>query len=203
MPSKYQDAESRRTVKKGFPKEFKFTNPEELKSYFSGDRITCLRCGKEYKSIGLHLRTIHNMTVEEYQEMYGIPWTYGLTCKATKEKKRDITKKRIADGTMPWVGNQDMDKMRENLKTQRARQPVRETLVQRNLEKLNKDCTLENKARLAKMTRRGTPEFKEVMRNRPQTGNEIFTGWWKGKKQSPEHIAKRIANGLKTRESKK
>ena len=182
----------------------KFTDPVKLKEYFSGDRITCLLCGKTYKSLGHHVSKTHNMHVDDYKEMYGIPWTYGLTCEKTKENYGVAPKRRMADGEMPWVGdkNRDMTKVRKNLKTQRKRQPIRKTLVEANLKKMNEGCTGEYTRKKALMTKRGSTEYHEKMKNRPQCKFFFKANWCKGKKQSPEHIAKRIANGIKTRSKK-
>ena len=90
--------QQRRGILPGFPKEFKFKDLDGLKGYFSGSKIQCLRCGKMYRKLGLHLKAIHNMEVDEYKEIYGIPWTKGLSCAETSELHAKEARQRIADG---------------------------------------------------------------------------------------------------------
>ena len=52
--------------------------------------------------------------------------------------------------------------------------------------------TGKTKDKLEKQSKKNTPEYHEKMRNRPQVANPKFIGWWKGKKQSKEHIEKRM-----------
>ena len=68
----------RRKVLKGFPWEGTFETKEEVYDYFSGDRIQCLLCGKWFQRLPSHLKAIHEMTSDEYKEMYGLPWKHGL-----------------------------------------------------------------------------------------------------------------------------
>ena len=66
-------------------------------------------------------------------------------------------------------------------------------LTARNLEKMNKGKTGE-KARLRRlMTKVGTPEHKEKMRNRPQVekAKEILSTYWVGREQTDEHVFNR------------
>jgi len=93
----------KRTRKKplpGFPKTEKFKTTEEIKNYLSGDRITCLLCGKQYKELGVHIH-MHDTTLHEYKEKYGIPWTYPLCSKKTSDKKSDKSKIRMENGFLP------------------------------------------------------------------------------------------------------
>jgi hypothetical protein len=189
-----QRREARRRAIAGYPKEFVFTEPEDLDDYFSGEKITCLRCGKEYKSIGVHLKTIHGMEPDEYRDIYGIPWTRGLVCATTKENYAEIAKKNIADGVFTPSAEQ-ASLARKSLKKQRNRQPVRETYTQRNLEEMNKNATGEDKARKEKMSKKGSEEYTEKMRQLPQCNPEEagkrLGDYWRGRSQSDEHLYKR------------
>ena len=198
-----QKSAARRQVLAGYPSDIFFETPEQLADYFSGDRIICLECGKAFRTLGNHLMRIHKTTVEEYQRMHGIPWTYGLSCAETTALHAEQAKENYKTGL--WVTSVDQAKMaRLNLIKQRPRQPVREVLVARNIEKMNEGCTGEDAKRRASAAKRGTPEFYKKMINRPQCSpdhpnREMLKTWWKGKKQSPEHIRKRTesrqANG--------
>ena len=46
-------AKARRKVLPGFPIEQPFESIEDVREYMSGDKIVCLRCGKEYKELGI------------------------------------------------------------------------------------------------------------------------------------------------------
>ena len=91
----------RRKVLKGFPWEGKFETKEEVYDYFSGDRIQCLLCGKWFKRLPTHLKAIHEMTSDEYKEMYGLPWKRGLCSKDHSLKLSENLKKRHTNGFQP------------------------------------------------------------------------------------------------------
>ena len=184
---------ARRAVMTGFPVEVKFTTPEELDAYFGDEKIVCLRCGKKYRTLGLHLKAIHGMELDEYREIYGIPWTYGLACPENLEKHSNDAKEKIASGV--WRLDRYGDKAREKAHSspRKPRQPVSDTLLARNLEKLNKGKTGEDAKRRKQASKHGTPEFKEKMRARPQVekAKEMLRTYWKGREQTEEHVFKR------------
>jgi hypothetical protein len=195
MPSPYGNSKTIRTVLPGFPKLFKFRTPEELKDYFGGEKIQCLRCGKFYRTLGVHL-AIHEMKPDEYREEYGIPWTYGLSCTETKKLKAEHAKKMITLGLFVPGAYLEQAYAKEHKK----RQPVRDVLSQRNIEMMNIGKTGEKAAAIrATRVKRGTPEFKAKMRNRPQAAKtmKILTEYWKGRTQSDEHVFKRTGHHKK------
>ncbi|HUV59417.1 MAG TPA: MucR family transcriptional regulator [Desulfatiglandales bacterium] len=91
----------RRKVLQGFPWEGKFQAKEEVYKYFSGDRIQCLLCGKWFKRLPTHLTAIHDMTSDEYRELYGLPWKRGLCSRDHSLKLSENLKKRHANGFRP------------------------------------------------------------------------------------------------------
>lgn len=76
---------ARRRVYDGYPWDGKFETIEQVNEYFSGDRITCLLCGRSLKKLGIHINKIHGTSDEKYRETFGIPWRRGLICEPTKE----------------------------------------------------------------------------------------------------------------------
>jgi predicted transcriptional regulator len=60
------------------------TQPEPLKPAVSikksitADYIVCLEDGKKFKSLKRHLRTLYNMTPEQYREKWGLPPDYPM-----------------------------------------------------------------------------------------------------------------------------
>lgn len=205
MTSQYQTKEERRNMLDGYPKTYLFDTPESLVVYFSGERIICLRCGKAYKTLGVHLLRIHDMTPDEYRDIYGIPWSYGLSSLPTHEMHSEDAKQKHITGE--WTASSDQAKMARlaYASNHRKRQPVRDVLSARNIERMNQGKTGEKAARRKLATKRGTPEFKAIMRARPQAKitAEILRTYWKGRKQTEKHKAKRIAAGLETRRKKR
>jgi hypothetical protein len=89
----------RRKVFDGYPKEEIFKTREQVEDYFSGDKIVCLLCGKEFKSLQSHLK-VHGVGAEEYKERYSLPKSVGLCGKASRLKRRDVTVRRRKAGTL-------------------------------------------------------------------------------------------------------
>ncbi len=83
----------------GFPKEGEFQTKEEVDTYFSSEQIQCLMCGRWYGEINFaHLGYIHEMTVDEYKERFGLPWGRGLLGQAAFRKRSEIGKQKFRDG---------------------------------------------------------------------------------------------------------
>ncbi|RWL14870.1 MAG: hypothetical protein EOR57_31485 [Mesorhizobium sp.] len=87
-----------RLGEEGFPIEAKFTNPEDIADYFSGERIVCLRCGNPFKSLGSHINKIHGWTADAYKEFYGLPWSTGLCGAASKAIRSEHGKRTWESG---------------------------------------------------------------------------------------------------------
>lgn len=68
----------------GFPWEGRFTMMDEIKKYFDHEELPCLLCGREYGNLGLHISSTHKIHKDDYKEMFGIPWSYGLAGKKFK-----------------------------------------------------------------------------------------------------------------------
>lgn len=82
---------------------------EELDLYLSGDKIRCLICGGEYKSLGHHLSRTHSLGAREYKEKFNIPVTRSLCGDDLKERKSAISK-----GI--WKESAKMEGVRKSLK---------------------------------------------------------------------------------------
>lgn len=94
----------RRFVCESFPAPAAPMTSEQIESYFSGDTIICLMCGKNYRNVGIHLSAVHQMTPREYKDRYGLPYSRGLISDESKAVKSSVGK-RIArqkgDGLFP------------------------------------------------------------------------------------------------------
>lgn len=57
---------------------------------FGKDKITCMLCGKEMKTLARHLKTAHDLKPGEYRKQFGIPRTQPLAAKAYSESRRQM-----------------------------------------------------------------------------------------------------------------
>lgn len=121
---------ARRQVLPGYPVEPRALSRTEIESYFKGDRPTCLRCGKSYRKLGVHLRAIHAMTPDDYRGLYGLPWTAGLCGAESSKIYSDIAKMRVAEGTF---GQGNPEPGWQSKYTHRKPQPYRREVCMANL----------------------------------------------------------------------
>lgn len=205
--------EARRRVLPGYPKDFVFKDYDEYKQYFVGDRIICLLCGKNYRALGIHLQVCHELSVDDYKKKYGILWGKSLICNETRVIHSHNTKERIASGEFNSGTIEEKRKQgmfaRKHLFRRKKNLPLHKSYLKENLKEYNTTRRIKfghtvsqwgkiTKKREANRTKRGTPEFKKIMAERPQTIAfiEKYKNYWKGRKQSEEHIRKR-AGALK------
>ncbi len=113
----------------GFPRKGKFQTKEEVDAYFASDKIQCLLCGKWFKCIaGMHLKLKHGITMEDYREMFGLPWKRGLTGRASHKTISAAAKRRFL--------KRDLNEMLENMRSvktspPRASQPFARDYIKR------------------------------------------------------------------------
>lgn len=69
----------------------RFTTAKQVDDYLSGDRIKCLLCGRSFKMLSTHIWQKHDMSVDDYREEFGIPWSRSLTGQATRALKAKIS----------------------------------------------------------------------------------------------------------------
>ncbi len=60
------------------------------KKAFGKDKITCMLCGKEMKTLARHLKTAHDMKPGAYRKQFGIPRTQPLAAKNYSESRRQM-----------------------------------------------------------------------------------------------------------------
>jgi hypothetical protein len=86
---------ARRKVSPGFPRHEPFKDRSEVKAYFAEEKITCLLCGRRLRSLGSHLRKIHDTSDDAYRQRYAIPWKRGLVSELSRAAySQSITLKR-------------------------------------------------------------------------------------------------------------
>ncbi|MGE4343143.1 MAG: MucR family transcriptional regulator [Geoalkalibacter sp.] len=64
------------------------------KKAFGKDKITCMLCGKEMKTLSRHLKTAHDMKPTEYRKRFDIPRTQPLAARSYSESRRVMAKER-------------------------------------------------------------------------------------------------------------
>jgi len=202
--------EARYKVMPGYPIEEPFQSIEEVKEYLSGDRITCLLCGKSYKKLLMHTVQIHGVDGDEYKERYHIPWTYGLLTKESSARYSRLMQKRMEEGFIPPMKvGEEHSKM---VAKKRRKCPFKGEVGINNLPEhelvQDEKGQWRTKTSILKehQAKKGTEEYHERMKARPQcqpdVAAETIGKYWKGRKQSPEHIKKRIEKGMETRREK-
>ncbi|BCA80275.1 MucR family transcriptional regulator [Desulfuromonas sp. AOP6] len=60
------------------------------KKAFGKDKVTCMICGKEMKTLARHLRTAHDMKPSEYRKQFDIPRTQPLAARSYSESRRQM-----------------------------------------------------------------------------------------------------------------
>jgi len=85
-----------------------FSTKDEVDNYFSGDKIQCLICGRWFCALATHLVRVHNVSVDEYKERYGLPWGHGLVADDTREKCAASLIRRIAEGEKSLMKTPEM-----------------------------------------------------------------------------------------------
>jgi predicted transcriptional regulator len=88
----------RRQVMPGFPVPAHAFSEEQVRDYYSGDRIVCLQCGKKYLRLANHLESIHGLQLDTYREMYGLPYRGGLLCEESKARYRKCAEDKFESG---------------------------------------------------------------------------------------------------------
>lgn len=57
------------------------------------EHISCLECGKQFKSVKRHLRTHHNLSPEEYREKWQLPHDYPMVAPNYAAARSQLAKK--------------------------------------------------------------------------------------------------------------
>ena len=91
-------AAARRHGYAGFPIPPRQFTAAEVEEYLAGETITCLLCGRGFRRLAQHLPAIHQVTVDDYRDMYGLPWRTGVASRASRDAYAAAQKKNIADG---------------------------------------------------------------------------------------------------------
>ena len=63
-----------------------------IKKSVMPDYIVCLEDGKQLKMLKRHLKSVYNMTPEEYRERWGLPADYPMVAPNYAEKRSQLAK---------------------------------------------------------------------------------------------------------------
>lgn len=105
--SNFKKQQKARMIMPGFPSEEYFTTINQIEEYFSGDTITCLHCGKQYKILSVHLIKSHGILPDEYRKKYGLPYTRGLIAKNI-ENKISLKQKELYELQITPLSNKEI-----------------------------------------------------------------------------------------------
>ncbi|MBN1141389.1 MAG: MucR family transcriptional regulator [Deltaproteobacteria bacterium] len=61
-----------------------------VKKAFKKDKVACMICGKEMKTLARHLKSAHEMTPKEYRQKFDIPKNQPLAAKNYSESRRQM-----------------------------------------------------------------------------------------------------------------
>lgn len=64
------------------------------KKAFGKDKVVCMLCGKEMKTLARHLKTSHGMKPGEYRKQFDIPRTQPLAARSYSESRRAMAVER-------------------------------------------------------------------------------------------------------------
>jgi predicted transcriptional regulator len=64
------------------------------KKAFGRDKVICMLCGKEMKTLARHLKTAHDLKPGEYRKQFDIPRSQPLAAKAYSESRRQMAMER-------------------------------------------------------------------------------------------------------------
>lgn len=63
-----------------------------IRKSVTNDNITCLECGKAFKSLKRHLTTHHGVTPDEYKAEWALPSDYPMVAPSYAEKRSALAK---------------------------------------------------------------------------------------------------------------
>jgi len=63
-----------------------------IKKSVTNEKITCLECGKDFKSLKRHLTTHHGLTPEQYKAEWALPSDYPMVAPSYAEKRSALAR---------------------------------------------------------------------------------------------------------------
>jgi hypothetical protein len=135
---------------------------------------------------------IHELSIDEYKQSYGIPWTYGLVGTDTSALISSNSQRLVNEGKICKPEDLEKAQALSGPGQQRKRSESVVGVAIENIQMLNRkkgyDGTIRRKR--ANLPRRGTPEYLSLMQKRPQCHSpetlKRLRTIWVGKKRNGE-----------------
>ena len=89
-----------------------FKSIGEMHAYFEEPKIQCLICGRRFGKLFFHLRSQHEMELDEYKRQFNLPVFRGLVGQETRENYRARFQERIIDTGLQGFGKPSMEDIR-------------------------------------------------------------------------------------------
>ena len=83
----------RAAAKAALPVEEELTPAVSIKKSVTPDTITCLECGKSFKSIKRHLKSNHDLSPDEYRERWSLRYDYPMVAAKYAAERSKLAKK--------------------------------------------------------------------------------------------------------------
>lgn len=111
-----------------------FKTKEDIEKYLDSEKLECLECGKLYKQLGNHLLRKHTMTVDDYKDKYGLPYSRGLVGTTLSKTLSDGMKSRIENGEfIPDIDKMNTSKRELNNKPRHSQPFIKAHLKELNI----------------------------------------------------------------------
>lgn len=98
---------------KGFPIAPKKFTYDEIIEYYSNADVQCLLCGRSFATLAKHLTFIHDMSIREYKDLYGLPNKRGLTGTRASKAYQEATRRRMENPDDPMYQYLNDETVRE------------------------------------------------------------------------------------------
>ena len=191
-----------------------FTTKEDIDEYFSGETVVCLICGKKYKSLTPHIKAKHKMSAREYKKDFGLPLSRGLNSENFHNNMSQVKKEEYASG-IGSSGCFARDKkilakaLAHCIRSKEPKQQFFKNMLRDKNSKIDETIVLKIRERMIKQDRslkdvcndNDIPslhtyyKYLRIMRSKGINIGKIDTT---GRRQSKEHINRRISSKMKS-----
>ncbi|SCY35952.1 MucR family transcriptional regulator [Thiohalorhabdus denitrificans] len=90
-PAPATEGEAEETQEGGGEKREPIMSPQKA---IGKDKLTCLVCGKQFKTLKRHLNNAHGMTPQQYRDAFGLDRDYPLVAPNLSEQRAKVAKER-------------------------------------------------------------------------------------------------------------
>ncbi|MBB6182078.1 MucR family transcriptional regulator [Pseudorhizobium flavum] len=94
-----QETLAKLDVPEDLPDSKRTSQANNVKKTVSREAITCLECGKHFKSLRRHLSVHHNLSPEEYRRKWALGSDYPMVAPAYAERRSQLARDMGLGGT--------------------------------------------------------------------------------------------------------